>query len=344
MKNTFLNKKNLTWLAIGIVFFLVVQLLITVGVVTPFYRVTLYWICLFAILGVSLNVIIGVTGQFSLGHAGFMSIGAYSAAVMLRTMPNLQGLFLGMLLGAGISLFVSMVVAIPTLRLKGDYLAIATLGVGEIIRIVILNMKVTNGASGISNIPFLISWPLMFLFVFLAIMLSANFKNSAIGRACIGIKEDEIAAEAMGINTTKYKVMAFMFGALLASVAGSLYATTYYVIKPETFGITNSINILVIVVFGGMGSLTGSVLAAVVLGMINNVLQPLAELRMIIYSLALVSIMIFRPQGLLGASEASLKNLFSLESYKKMGRDFVDLITLKGLRKSVLEGGKGKKR
>ena len=344
MKNTFLNKKNLTWLAIGIAFFLLVQVLITVGVISPFYRVTLYWICLFAILGVSLNVIIGVTGQFSLGHAGFMSIGAYSAAVMLRTMPNLTGLFLGMLLGGAISLFVSMVVAIPTLRLKGDYLAIATLGVGEIIRIVILNMKVTNGASGISNIPFLISWPLMFTFVFLAIMFSANFKNSAIGRACISIKEDEIASEAMGINTTKYKVMAFMFGALLASIAGSLYATTYYVIKPETFGITNSINILVIVVFGGMGSLTGSVLAAVVLGVINNVLQPLAEIRMLIYALALVGIMIFRPQGLLGANEASLKNLFSLENYKKMGRDLGDLITLKSLRKLVLAGGKGKKR
>jgi branched-chain amino acid transport system permease protein len=205
----------------------------------------------------------------------------------------------------------------PTLRLKGDYLAIATLGVGEIIRIIILNMTITNGASGISNIPFLINWPLMFVFTVLAIALSANFKNSAIGRACISIKEDEIASEAMGINTTKYKVTAFVFGALLASVAGALYATSYYVIKPETFGITNSINILVIVVFGGMGSLTGSVVAAIVLGIINIVLQPLAELRMIIYALALIGIMIFRPQGLLGTYEASISSLFNFKSHFK---------------------------
>lgn len=344
MKNTFLNKKNLTWLILGIAFFFLIQLLIQVGIITPYYRVTMYWICLFAILGVSLNVIIGVTGQFSLGHAGFMSIGAYSAAVVLRSMPNLTGLFLGMAVGALISLFVSMVVAIPTLRLKGDYLAIATLGVGEIIRIVILNMKITNGASGISNIPYLISWPLMFFFVFISIMFSANFKNSAIGRACISIKEDEIASEAMGINTTKYKVMAFMFGALIASLAGGLYATTYYVIKPETFGINNSINILVIVVFGGMGSLTGSAVAAIVLGIINNVFQPLAEWRMIIYALALIVIMIFRPQGLLGTSEASLKTIFSLDTYRNALKGLIDLVTLKKFRVAVASIGKGKQR
>jgi branched-chain amino acid transport system permease protein len=317
MKQSLFNKKNLTWLVIAVVVFVVVQLLINARIISPYYRVTLFWICIFAILGVSLNIIIGVTGQFSLGHAGFMSIGAYSAAVLLKMMPNYTGLAIGIVVGLIISFVISFIVAMPTLRLKGDYLAIATLGVGEIIRIIILNMTITNGASGISNIPFLINWPLMFVFTVLAIALSANFKNSAIGRACISIKEDEIASEAMGINTTKYKVTAFVFGALLASVAGALYATSYYVIKPETFGITNSINILVIVVFGGMGSLTGSVVAAIVLGIINIVLQPLAELRMIIYALALIGIMIFRPQGLLGTYEASLSSLFNFKSHFK---------------------------
>jgi len=317
MKQSLFNKKNLAWLVIAIVVFFVIQFLIDARVINPYYRVTLFWICIFAILGVSLNIIIGVTGQFSLGHAGFMSIGAYSAAVVLKMMPDYTGLAIGMAVGLIISFVVSFIVAMPTLRLKGDYLAIATLGVGEIIRIVILNMTITNGASGISNIPFLVNWPLMFVFTVLAIALSANFKNSAIGRACISIKEDEIASEAMGINTTKYKVTAFVFGALLASIAGALYATSYYVIKPETFGITNSINILVIVVFGGMGSLTGSVFAAIVLGIINIVLQPLAELRMIIYALALIGIMIFRPQGLLGTYEASISSLFDFKAHLK---------------------------
>ena len=311
MKTGLFSKKNLIWAGLALLFFALIQVAIMLKIISPFYRVTLYWISLFAMLGVSLNIIIGVTGQFSLGHAGFMSIGAYGAAVLLKMMPNYTGLALGMAVGLAITLLVSFIVATPTLRLKGDYLAIATLGVGEIIRIVILNMKITNGASGISNIPFLISWPLMFTVVAGAIILSANFKNSAVGRACISIKEDEIAAEAMGINTTKYKVLAFMFGAAIASIAGSLYATTYYVIKPETFGINNSINILVIVVFGGMGSLTGSVVAAIVLGIINVVLQPLAEFRMIMYALALILVMIFRPQGLLGSTEATLDGMKS---------------------------------
>lgn len=306
MKTGLFSKKNLIWAGIALVIFVLIQVAIMLKIISPFYRVTLYWISLFAMLGVSLNIIIGVTGQFSLGHAGFMSIGAYGAAVLLKMMPSYTGLAIGMAVGLAITLLVSFIVATPTLRLKGDYLAIATLGVGEIIRIVILNMTVTNGASGISNIPFLITWPLMFAFAAGAIILSANFKNSAVGRACISINQDEIAAEAMGINTTKYKVIAFMFGAAIASIAGSLYATTYYVIKPETFGINNSINILVIVVFGGMGSLTGSVVAAIVLGIINVVLQPLAEFRMIMYALALILVMIFRPQGLLGSTEASL--------------------------------------
>ena len=306
MKSGLLSKKNLIWAGVALAIFALIQVAIMLKIISPFYRVTLYWISLFAMLGVSLNIIIGVTGQFSLGHAGFMSIGAYGAAVLLKMMPSYTGLALGMAVGLAITLVVSFIVATPTLRLKGDYLAIATLGVGEIIRIVILNMKITNGASGLSNIPFLITWPLMFAFVAGAIILSANFKNSAVGRACISINQDEIAAEAMGINTTKYKVIAFMFGAAIASIAGSLYATTYYVIKPETFGITNSINILVIVVFGGMGSLTGSVVAAIVLGIINVVLQPLAEFRMIMYALALILVMIFRPQGLLGTAEANI--------------------------------------
>jgi branched-chain amino acid transport system permease protein len=308
MKNL-LNKKNLISLLIFAVLYVVVDFLIANRILTPYYRTVIYWMGIYIILSLSLNIIIGITGQLSLGHAGFMSIGAYSAAVVLITNPTLTGLFIGMGIGIVITLVVSFIVAMPTLRLKGDYLAIATLGVGEIIRIIILNMTITNGASGISNIKMLMSWPLLFGFVVLAIYLTNNFKKSAVGRACVAIKEDEIAAEAMGINTTKYKVMAFMFGAALASIAGSLYATTYYVVKPESFGVNTSINILIIVVFGGMGSLSGSLIATILIGIVNMILQPYAEMRLITYALVLIIVMIFRPQGLLGSKEIALNIL-----------------------------------
>ena len=302
-----LTKQNLIWLILLIATYFVVDYLIAIRVITPYYRTVVYWIGIYIVLAASLNIIIGITGQLSLGHAGFMSIGAYAAAIALRSVPSLSGLALGAAIGIAISVIISFFVAVPTLRLKGDYLAIATLGVGEIIRIVILNLAITNGASGISNIAHLVNWPMIYAVAVLGLILTANFKNSAIGRACISIKEDEIAAEAMGINTTKYKVMAFIFGAVLASVAGSIFATTYYVVKPETFGVTTSINILIIVVFGGMGSLTGTVIAAIFIGIVNLILQPLAELRMIIYAVVLILVMIYRPQGLMGSKEISLK-------------------------------------
>jgi len=314
MKNL-LNKKNLVSLIILVIIFFVFDYLIKARIITPYYRTVLYWMGIYIILSLGLNIIIGITGQLSLGHAGFMSIGAYSAAVVLASNPTITGLFIGMGVGILLTMLVSFIVAMPTLRLKGDYLAIATLGVGEIIRIVILNMSITNGASGISNIKMLMSWPLLFGFVVLTVFLTNNFKQSAIGRACIAIKEDEIAAEAMGINTTKYKVMAFMFGAVLASVAGSLFATTYYVVKPETFGVNTSINILIIVVFGGMGSLSGSIIATIFIGFVNMALQPYAEMRLISYALVLIIVMIFRPQGLMGAKEVALNVLPDFKSF-----------------------------
>ncbi len=310
------NKTNLLWAVALVLVYFLTQFLIDIRVITPYYRTILYWIGIYAILGASLNIVIGITGQLSLGHAGFMSIGAYSAAIILKDQPDLIGLLMGMGIGMVISAVVSFAVAMPTLRLKGDYLAIATLGVGEIIRIVILNMSITNGASGISNIAKLVNFPLIFVFTVVALILSANFKNSSIGRACVSVREDEIAAEAMGINTTKYKVIAFIFGAVLASVAGALFATTYYVVKPETFGVNTSINILIIVVFGGLGSLTGSVIATIFIGLINLFLQPYAEIRMILYSLVLIIVMIFRPQGLMGTKELSLKILPDFSSLK----------------------------
>lgn len=316
MKN-YLNKRNIIGVVVILVIFFVVQFLIKEKIITSYMRSNLYWIGIYVMLGLSLNMIIGITGQLSLGHAGFMSIGAFSAAVALKSVPTLSGLFIGIGIGIIISLIVSFIVAVPTLRLKGDYLAIATLGVSEIIRIVLNNLSITGGASGISNIKMLMSWPLLYVFVVLTILLTHNFKNSAVGRACISIKEDEIAAEAMGINTTYYKVIAFMFGAALAAVAGALFSTTYYIVKPDSFGVSTSINILILVVFGGMGSLSGTIIATFLIGLVNIVLQPYAELRMIMYALVLIVVMIFRPQGLFGSQELSLK---LLPSFKRKGK------------------------
>ena len=316
MLKRYFSKTNLCWIALAAVVFTVVTVLINAGPLGSYYQITLYNICINIILAVSLNLIIGICGQFSLGHAGFMCIGAYSAAIMVKSMPNMGGFAIGIVIGLIISAIAALIVSIPTLRLRGDYLAIATLGFSEIIRIVVLNMEITNGAAGITGIPQLTSWPLLFIVMVLSIMIVTNFGRSRQGRACISIREDEIASEAMGVNTTKYKTLAFVIGAMLASVAGALYACNFFVIQPDLFNFNKSIDILVMVVFGGMGSITGSLIAAILIGILNTVLQSFSSIRMIIYGLALVGIMIFRPGGLLGTKEFTFSALFKRRKKK----------------------------
>ena len=316
MLKRYFSKTNLCWIALAAVVFTVVTVLINAGLLGSYYQITLYNICINIILAVSLNLIIGICGQFSLGHAGFMCIGAYSAAIMVKSMPNMGGFAIGIVIGLIISAIAALIVSIPTLRLRGDYLAIATLGFSEIIRIVVLNMEITNGAAGITGIPQLTSWPLLFIVMVLSIMIVTNFGRSRQGRACISIREDEIASEAMGVNTTKYKTLAFVIGAMLASVAGALYTCNFFVIQPDLFNFNKSIDILVMVVFGGMGSITGSLIAAIFIGILNTVLQSFSSIRMIIYGLALVGIMIFRPGGLLGTKEFTFSALFKRRKKK----------------------------
>ena len=316
MLKRYFSKTNLCWIALAAVVFTVVTVLINAGLLGSYYQITLYNICINIILAVSLNLIIGICGQFTLGHAGFMCIGAYSAAIMVKSMPNMGGFAIGIVIGLIISAIAALIVSIPTLRLRGDYLAIATLGFSEIIRIVVLNMEITNGAAGITGIPQLTSWPLLFIVMVLSIMIVTNFGRSRQGRACISIREDEIASEAMGVNTTKYKTLAFVIGAMLASVAGALYACNFFVIQPDLFNFNKSIDILVMVVFGGMGSITGSLIAAIFIGILNTVLQSFSSIRMIIYGLALVGIMIFRPGGLLGTKEFTFSALFKRRKKK----------------------------
>lgn len=309
------SKVNLVWTAIILAIFALFALLMQTGVINSYYESVLFTICINIILAVSLNLVIGICGQFSLGHAGFMAIGAYSAGVVSKMIPGYGGMFLGILAGFAISAVAALIVSIPTLRLRGDYLAIATLGFGEIIRILIMNMKITNGAAGLTGIPQLTTWPLLYAATVISVIICTNFMRSAQGRACTAIREDEIAAEAMGINTTKYKVMAFVVGAILASLAGSLFANYFFVLNPNQFTFNKSIDILVMVVFGGMGSMSASVLAAILIGLLNMYLQQFTDLRMIIYGAALVLMMIFKPSGILGTWEVSLTRWF--EKMKK---------------------------
>lgn len=304
-------KVNILWLLLLLAGYGLISVLVSVGVLNLFYVQILQQIGINIILAVGLNLIVGFSGQFSLGHAGFMAIGAYAAAIIGSKSPTYGAFFGAMLVGALLSGAVALLVGIPTLRLKGDYLAVATLGVSEIIRIFIINGgSLTNGAAGILGIPNFTTWPMVYLFVVITSIATLNFLRSPIGRSTLSVREDEIAAESVGVNTTKIKIIAFVFGAITASIAGSLQAGFIGSVVPKDYTFINSINVLIIVVFGGLGSITGAIVSAIVLGILNMLLQDVASVRMIIYALALVLVMIFRPGGLLGTWELSLSRFF----------------------------------
>ncbi|HGP8927839.1 TPA: branched-chain amino acid ABC transporter permease [Streptococcus pneumoniae] len=304
-------KVNILWLLLLLAGYSLISVLVSVGVLNLFYVQILQQIGINIILAVGLNLIVGFSGQFSLGHAGFMAIGAYAAAIIGSKSPTYGAFFGAMLVGALLSGAVALLVGIPTLRLKGDYLAVATLGVSEIIRIFIINGgSLTNGAAGILGIPNFTTWQMVYFFVVITTIATLNFLRSPIGRSTLSVREDEIAAESVGVNTTKIKIIAFVFGAITASIAGSLQAEFIGSVVPKDYTFINSINVLIIVVFGGLGSITGAIVSAIVLGILNMLLQDVASVRMIIYALALVLVMIFRPGGLLGTWELSLSRFF----------------------------------
>ncbi|MGN1385998.1 MAG: branched-chain amino acid ABC transporter permease [Bacillus sp. (in: firmicutes)] len=290
------------WLSIvlSFVIFAVIQMLISGGTLNAFYQNAIMFIGINIILAVSLHLIIGITGQFSIGHAGFLAVGAYASAVV--TMKLEQPFFLALLIGGIAAALMGLLIGIPSLRLKGDYLAIATLGFGEIVRITLLNIDYVGGAAGM-QVTHLTTWPWVFAAVLMTIIVIRNFTASTHGRACISVREDETAADSMGINTTYYKVIAFAIGAFFAGIAGGLYAHNFYIIQPVNFGFLKSFDILIFVVLGGLGSLSGSVLAAILLTIVTTFLQDYPETRMIIYSLVLIIMMIYRPQGLMGTKE-----------------------------------------
>jgi branched-chain amino acid transport system permease protein len=277
----------------------------------PYYLDVAIGIGINLILAVSLNLVNGYTGQFSLGHAGFMSVGAYlSAAVTMLLGPKLLGedggaawqqnsLFFAALLAGGLSAaFAGLLVGMPSLRLKGDYLAIVTLGFGEIIRVIFQNYEPLGGALGLNGIPAYTTAFWVLAFGALTIFTVHCLVNSTYGRGFIATKDDEIAAEAIGLNTTRYKIVAFVVGAFFAGVAGGLYGHFKQTISPGGFDFNRSIEIVVMVILGGMGNTVGVILAAILLTVLPEVLRPVAEYRMILYSFLLIVLMLARPQGL----------------------------------------------
>ncbi|OCS87955.1 branched-chain amino acid ABC transporter permease [Caryophanon tenue] len=294
------SKAFWAYLLIGIIIYAIVQFAMSSGMIGSYYSNMLITMCINVMLAVSLHIIIGITGQFSIGHAGFMAVGAYVSAIFTM---KLELPFIAAIVAAGIiALLAGLLIGIPTLRLKGDYLAIATLGFAEIIRIVILNVDYVGGAAGMTVMRET-TWSYAFFAMLLTIIVISNYTKSRHGRACIAIREDEIAADAMGINTTYYKVVAFGIGAFFAGIAGAIFAHNFYIIQPGTFGFLKSFDILIYVVLGGLGSLSGSVLAAVLLTAVSTYLAEFPETRMIIYSLVLILVMLYRPTGLLGTKE-----------------------------------------
>lgn len=306
------NRTNLRWLAFIVIIFVLLQIGVSTGMISLVMQQSIISILINMILAVGLNLIVGFSGQLSLGHAGFMAIGAYATAVMTSQAPDYPTLFLSIIVGMVIAGLVAFIVGYPILRLKGDYLAIATLGVGEIIRVAILNMpEITNGAAGLSGIPlFLMNWQIAFVLAVIVVIFISNFVRSSHGRATIGVREDDIATQSLGINLTKQKVISFVVGAMSGALAGSIHATYLGVINPGQFTFDKSIDILIIVVFGGIGSVTGSVVAAIVLGIINLYLQQFGAIRMLLYAAVLIGIMIFKPSGLLGNFELSFSKIF----------------------------------
>ncbi|OJT19602.1 branched-chain amino acid ABC transporter permease [Archangium sp. Cb G35] len=296
---------------------------------SPFASYLLSIMAVNIILAVSLNIVNGMTGQFSIGHAGFMAVGAYLAGVTSLALKDVAISFLPVavsdqvflvvaLLAGGISAALAgFLVGLPSLRLRGDYLAIVTLGFGEIIRVVVTNTEAFGRALGLSGIPQTSTVAMVGFWVFLVVLVSRRIAGSSHGRSLWAIREDEVAAEAMGVNTTGYKVRAFVISSFFAGIAGGLFAHFVPIINPGSFTFVKSMEIVVMVVLGGLGSTTGAIVAAVFLTLLpealrsafaafgseSNLAQQVDQIRMPVYGLLLVVLMLSRPQGLFGTKE-----------------------------------------
>lgn len=303
------------------ILFFALSSLISTGYFTRYQTGILILILINVVLAASLNVTVGCLGQITLGHAGFMSVGAYTSALLTKhaIVSGISGYIVALLVGGLIAGIIGLIIGIPALRLNGDYLAIITLAFGEIIRVLIEYFKFTGGAQGLTGIPRVNNFNLIYIICVGSVILMYSIMTSRHGRAILAIRENEIASEASGINTTYYKTFAFVLSAVFAGIAGGIYAHNLGVLGAKQFDYNYSINILVMVVLGGMGSFTGSILSAIVLTILPEALRSFAEYRMILYPLILIIMMLFRPKGLLGREEFQISKV--MKYFIKKGSD-----------------------
>jgi len=310
-----LNKRILYTVILLVILYSILISLIKTGILNPYYSQILIVMGINVILAVSLNLVLGFTGQLALGHAGFMSVGGYTAAIL--TLKLGLPFPIALISGGIMAAFFGFLIGMPILRLKGDYLAITTLGFGEIIRVIVVNLDFLGGPRGLPGIPKKTTFTIVYIITVISVIVIYNIINSSQGRAMKSIREDEIAAEAMGVNTTLYKLKAFVIASFLAGIAGGLYAHYFMFLDPKSFNFLKSVEILTFVVLGGMGSLSGSIISAGILTYLPELLRSFSEYRMVIYSASLIVLMLFRPQGLLGTKELSLEIFNGLKEEKK---------------------------
>ena len=302
MKQRKISKTNVvnfsTYLGM-VIFFLVMTALSKAGVLNRSMTGLLVPICCYMSMAVSLNLTVGILGELSLGHAGFMSVGAFSGTlvyvVLHETAPQPLAMLLAFVVGGVVAGLFGFLVGIPVLRLSGDYLAIVTLACGEIIKNIITNLDFTGGALGLNTNPIYSNakklLPYAVILVLLTVLVMMNLKRSKQGRAIMAIRDNRIAAESVGIDVTRYKLMVFMLAAFFAGAAGVLYGHFFANVKAATFDYNMSIEILVIVVLGGMGSVPGSVISAIVLTVLPEALREVADYRMLVYAIVLILVM-----------------------------------------------------
>lgn len=298
LKKKFAGKQAFINLAIIVLIYVLITVLMSAGLLNRQYTSLLVPIAINIILAVSLNLITGFLGELSLGHAGFMSIGAYVGALITINMdaPEIVELTTALIAGGAVAAFFGFIIGMPVLRLNGDYLAIVTLGFGEIIKSVLISMKITNGAKGLQRIPLYTtykSYTLVFIIMVISVLAIMNIVKSRHGRAICSIRDNSIATQSIGINVSRFKVMTFVISAFFAGIAGVLYAHNVGILKPTTFDYNKSIEILVIVVLGGMGSIRGSVIAAIILTALPELLRGADDFRMLLYAVVLIIIMLF---------------------------------------------------
>ncbi|MGC8722227.1 MAG: branched-chain amino acid ABC transporter permease [Caldisericaceae bacterium] len=327
MKNSKFFTNNRKFILFSIVFYAIVQILSIVGILNNYWIQIINISLIYVILAVSLNIINGFTGQFSIGHMGFAAVGAYTAGTFTTLIWHLGSanpltkylLFAVALLLAGVfAAVVGYLIGLPSLRLRGDYLAIVTLAFGEIIRVTINATDYVGGPRGLLGIPKLSNFTVIFFIALFSVLIMRNIIFSTIGRAFLSIREDEVASELVGVDTTRYKVLAFTIGSFFAGIAGALLAHLLQIAHPTQFGFLGSINVLIMVYVGGAGSITGSIIAAVGLTFLSEFLRigidsinnahflPFSvgpEWRMVIYAVLLVAVMLYRTSGIMGGRE-----------------------------------------